>query len=220
MSTSRTSLSQQTPTAFGAPDPAPSDSAPSPAPVSTPTASTRPDRLSTVALVIFTAAVWLVAYVLTAVVGVIFALGASTLLGLATDPASTLRTGLLLGALARNADTAYDPLVRERYPLLAAAILAGASPQLRNMASNGGNLLQRTRCPYFYDTARACNKRAPGSGCAALEGHNRGHAILGASDACIATNPSDMAVALAALDATVQIQVLILLRRLQQSGRI
>jgi len=114
--------------------------------------------------------------------------------------------GLRLGATARNADTAYHPLVRERYPLLTAAILAGASPQLRNMASNGGNLLQRTRCYYFYDIATACNKRTPGTGCSAIEGINRQHAILGASTSCIATHPSDMCVALAALEATVHVE--------------
>ena len=115
--------------------------------------------------------------------------------------------GLRLGALARNADTAAHPLVRERYPLLAQAILNGASPQLRNMATNGGNLLQRTRCYYFYDPAyEHCNKRKPGSGCAAIEGFNRIHAILGASSACIATHPSDMCVALAALDAVVEVE--------------
>jgi xanthine dehydrogenase YagS FAD-binding subunit len=114
--------------------------------------------------------------------------------------------GLHLGALARNADTAYHPLVRERYPLLSAAILAGASPQIRNMASNGGNLLQRTRCHYFYDVGVPCNKREPGSGCPAIGGLTRQHAILGASDHCIATHPSDMCVALAALDATVQVR--------------
>ena len=114
--------------------------------------------------------------------------------------------GLRLGALARNADTAYHPLVRERYPLLSAAILAGASPQLRNMASNGGNLLQRTRCYYFYDVATPCNKRDPGSGCSAIGGITRQHAILGASDHCIATHPSDMCVALAALEATVHVE--------------
>ncbi len=112
--------------------------------------------------------------------------------------------GLRIGAMVRNSDCAADARVRTQYPLLTQAIVAGASPQLRNMASTGGNLLQRTRCPYFYDTAfAACNKRAPGSGCAALEGYNRNHAILGASDKCIATHPSDMCVALAALDATV-----------------
>lgn len=114
--------------------------------------------------------------------------------------------GLKLGALARNADTAYHPLVRERYPLLSAAILAGASPQLRNMASNGGNLLQRTRCFYFYDLATPCNKRDPGSGCSAIGGLTKQHAILGASDHCIATHPSDMCVALAALEATVHVE--------------
>src|SRR5438477_536012 len=98
---------------------------------------------------------------------------------------------------------AADPQVAQRYPLLASAILAGASQQLRNMASTGGNLLQRTRCYYFYDVATPCNKRAPGSGCSAINGLNRMHAILGTSEACIATHPSDMCVALAALDATV-----------------
>ncbi len=113
--------------------------------------------------------------------------------------------GLRLGALATNADTAYDPRVEQRYPLLASAILAGASPQLRNAATNGGNLNQRTRCYYFYDVGTACNKRAPGSGCGAMGGVNRIHAILGASPSCIATHPSDMCVALAALEATVQV---------------
>jgi xanthine dehydrogenase YagS FAD-binding subunit len=114
--------------------------------------------------------------------------------------------GLRLGALARNADTASDPLVRERYPLLAAAILAGASPQLRNMATNGGNLLQRTRCVYFYDVGTPCNKREPGTGCPAKAGINRQLAILGTSAHCIATHPSDMCVALRALDATVHVR--------------
>jgi xanthine dehydrogenase YagS FAD-binding subunit len=114
--------------------------------------------------------------------------------------------GLRIGALARNSDTANHPLVRTRYPLLTQALLSGASPQLRNMATIGGNLLQRTRCPYFMDSAFAmCNKRAPGSGCGAREGVNRMHAILGASSACIAVNPSDMNVALAALDAVIQV---------------
>jgi len=113
--------------------------------------------------------------------------------------------GLRLGALARNADTAYDDRVQTRYPMLSKAILAGASAQLRNMATNGGNLLQRTRCYYFYDSGTACNKREPGSGCGAITGVNRIHAILGASEHCIATHPSDMCVALAALDATVQV---------------
>ena len=114
--------------------------------------------------------------------------------------------GLRLGALARNAETACHPLVRSRYPLLSAAILAGASPQIRNAASNGGNLLQRTRCIYFYDLATPCNKRTPGSGCSAIGGINRQHAILGASEHCIATHPSDMCVALAALEAVVHVQ--------------
>lgn len=113
--------------------------------------------------------------------------------------------GLRLGALATNAATAYHPLVERRYPLLAQAILAGASAQLRNMATTGGNLLQRTRCYYFYDTALPCNKRAPGSGCAAKTGYNRIHAILGASEHCIAVHPSDMCVALAALEAVIQV---------------
>jgi xanthine dehydrogenase YagS FAD-binding subunit len=110
---------------------------------------------------------------------------------------------LRIGALVPNSDLAYHPQIEARYPLLASAILAGASPQLRNMASTGGNLLQRTRCLYFYDTATPCNKREPGSGCSAVEGINRMHAILGASAHCIATHPSDMCVALAALEACV-----------------
>lgn len=113
--------------------------------------------------------------------------------------------GLRLGALAPNADTAYHPIVERDYPLLSSAILAGASPQLRNAATNGGNLSQRTRCYYFYDVATPCNKREPGSGCSAIGGVNRNHAILGTSEACIATHPSDMCVALAALDASVQV---------------
>jgi len=114
--------------------------------------------------------------------------------------------GLRLGALVKNADTAYDETVRARYPLLSKAILAGASAQLRNMATNGGSLMQRTRCYCFYDTATPCNKREPAAGCSALDGFNRIHAILGASDQCIATHPSDMCVALAALEASVQVQ--------------
>lgn len=113
--------------------------------------------------------------------------------------------GLRIGALVPNSDLAYHPLIAQRYPMLASAILAGASAQLRNMASTGGNLLQRTRCYYFYDTATPCNKREPGSGCSAVNGRNRMHAILGTSDACIATHPSDMCVALAALDAKVRV---------------
>lgn len=111
--------------------------------------------------------------------------------------------GLSIGALVTNSDLAQDARVRSRYPVLARALLAGASPQLRNKATTGGNLLQRTRCYYFYDTARACNKRDPGSGCAAQGGFNRIMAILGTSDDCIATHPSDMAVAMRALDAVV-----------------
>jgi xanthine dehydrogenase YagS FAD-binding subunit len=114
--------------------------------------------------------------------------------------------GLTLGALARNSDTAQHPLVRDRYPLVRAAILAGASPQLRNMATNGGNLLQRTRCYYFYDAGVPCNKHTPGSGCPAATGLARQHAILGADERCIATHPSDLCVALAALDAVVQVR--------------
>jgi len=113
--------------------------------------------------------------------------------------------GLRIGALVRNTDVAYHPLVEERYPVLASAVMAGASQQLRNMASTGGNLLQRTRCHYFYDIGTPCNKREPGSGCSAIDGHNRMHAILGASDGCIAVHPSDMCVALALLEATVHV---------------
>jgi xanthine dehydrogenase YagS FAD-binding subunit len=112
--------------------------------------------------------------------------------------------GLRIGALVPNADLAADARVRERYPLLARALLAGASGQLRNMATTGGNLLQRTRCPYFYDTTMPCNKRMPGSGCSALRGYNRMNAILGGSEQCFAVHPSDMAVAMLALDAVVQ----------------
>jgi xanthine dehydrogenase YagS FAD-binding subunit len=117
----------------------------------------------------------------------------------------TAEGGLRIGALVRNTDLAYHPLVERRYPMLSSAIMAGASQQLRNMASVGGNLLQRTRCAYFYDIAMACNKREPGSGCAAIGGHNRMHAILGTSDACIAVFPSDMCVALAVLEAKVHV---------------
>lgn len=115
------------------------------------------------------------------------------------------KSGLSLGALVTNADTANHPLVRSDYPLLSRAILAGATMQIRNMATNGGNILQRTRCPYYYDPAMPCNKRQPGTGCGALEGLNRTHAIFGASDSCVAVHPSDMAVALVALDATVNV---------------
>jgi xanthine dehydrogenase YagS FAD-binding subunit len=113
--------------------------------------------------------------------------------------------GLRIGAQAANSDTAADARVRTRYPVLSQALLSGASGQLRNKASVGGNLMQRTRCPYFYDTHSACNKRDPDAGCAAIGGINRIHAILGASDACIATNPSDMAVALVALEARIEL---------------
>ena len=117
---------------------------------------------------------------------------------------ATAEGGLRLGAMATNSAVAADRQVRTRYPVLAQAILAGASAQLRNKATVGGNLLQRTRCPYFYDTAKPCNKRQPGAGCSALGGGVRGHAILGASDDCVAVNPSDMAVALSALGARVE----------------
>jgi xanthine dehydrogenase YagS FAD-binding subunit len=119
--------------------------------------------------------------------------------------AATAGGGLRIGALVRNADIAYHPLVEQHYPMLSSALLAGASQQLRNMASAGGNLLQRTRCAYFYDVATPCNKRAPGSGCGAIGGLNRMNAILGTSEACIAVHPSDMCVALAVLEATVHV---------------
>src|SRR6184192_1414055 len=115
--------------------------------------------------------------------------------------------GIRIGAMVRNSDLAEHPLILERYPVLSQALLAGASPQLRNLATTGGNLLQRTRCYYFYDPEfPACNKRNPGSGCGAINGYNRIHAILGQSEQCIATHPSDMCVALAALDATVRVR--------------
>jgi xanthine dehydrogenase YagS FAD-binding subunit len=123
------------------------------------------------------------------------------------DKITQLPNGSLsIGALARNADVAHHPIVQRDYAVLSQALLSGASPQLRNMATTGGNLLQRTRCPYFRDTAHACNKREPGSGCSAIGGHNRMLAILGASEHCIATNPSDQNVALTALEATIEIQ--------------
>ena len=123
--------------------------------------------------------------------------------------------GMRIGALVPNSDLANHPRVRERFPLLAQALVAGASPQLRNMATVGGNLLQRTRCHYFTDVGfAACNKRKPGSGCAALDGSNRIHAILGASEHCIATHPSDMCVALAALDAQIEVRQASGLRRI------
>lgn len=113
--------------------------------------------------------------------------------------------GVSIGSLAKNTDTANHPLIRSKYPLLTQAILAGASPQIRNMATNGGNLLQRTRCAYFYDVAMPCNKREPNSGCGALEGLNKNHAIFGWSESCVATFSSDMCIALAALDANVKV---------------
>jgi xanthine dehydrogenase YagS FAD-binding subunit len=130
-----------------------------------------------------------------------------------TQVTPTAKGGIRIGALVRNSDLANHPLVVKQYPLLSEALLSGASPQLRNMATTGGNLLQRTRCYYFMDTAfPACNKRQPGSGCAALKGYNRIHAVLGTSGgskdqaSCIATNPSDMNVALQALNATIHVE--------------
>jgi xanthine dehydrogenase YagS FAD-binding subunit len=125
--------------------------------------------------------------------------------GLALDKIEpTADGGLRVGALVRNTDLAADARVRRDYAVLSRALLAGASGQLRNVATTGGNLLQRTRCPYFYDTYQPCNKRNPGSGCSAIGGYSRQHAIVGTSDACIATHPSDMAVAMRVLDATVE----------------
>ena len=125
--------------------------------------------------------------------------------GLALDKIEpTAEGGLRIGALVRNTDLAADRSVRRDYGVLSRALLAGASGQLRNKATTAGNLLQRTRCPYFYDTNQPCNKRRPGSGCAAIGGFSRQHAVVGASEACIATHPSDMAVAMRALDATVE----------------
>ena len=117
---------------------------------------------------------------------------------------ATADGGLRIGAMVRNADLAADPRVRKSYAVLSRALLSGASGQLRNKATTGGNLLQRTRCYYFYDTSKPCNKRTPGAGCAALQGYNRMHAVLGASEHCIATHPSDMAVAMRVLDASVE----------------
>jgi xanthine dehydrogenase YagS FAD-binding subunit len=114
-------------------------------------------------------------------------------------------SGLKIGAMVRNSDLAHDPQVQRLYPVLSQALLSGASPQLRNMATTGGNLLQRTRCYYFRDTNYPCNKREPGSGCSAIDGFNRIHAVLGTSQNCIATHPSDMAVAMMALDATIHV---------------
>jgi xanthine dehydrogenase YagS FAD-binding subunit len=125
--------------------------------------------------------------------------------GLALDKIEAIAGGgLRIGALVRNTDLAADPRVRRDYAVLSRALLAGASAQLRNKATTAGNLLQRTRCPYFYDTNQPCNKRQPGSGCSAIGGYSRNHAILGASDSCIATHPSDMAVAMSLLDASVE----------------
>ncbi len=119
----------------------------------------------------------------------------------------TLPNGnIKIGALVRNSDLAYDAAIMQKYPLLSKALLAGASAQLRNMATTGGNILQRTRCSYFYDTVTPCNKREPGSGCSAINGYNRMHAILGISDKCIATHASDMCVALTALDAIIHVE--------------
>ena len=126
--------------------------------------------------------------------------------------------GLRIGALMLNGALAADRRVRARYPVLSQALLSGASGQLRNMATVGGNLLQRTRCPYFYDTAAACNKRQPGTGCDALDGFNRSCAILGVSDSCIATHPSDMCVALVALDAVVEVRCIGGVRRIPLTG--
>lgn len=117
----------------------------------------------------------------------------------------TIPTGIRIGALATNTEVAESALIKDKFPLLSLAINAGASPQLRNMATVGGNMMQRTRCPYFFDTTMPCNKRVPNSGCGALEGYNRMHAIFGSNDKCIAVNPSDMNVALVALDAMVHI---------------
>ena len=114
--------------------------------------------------------------------------------------------GIRVGALVSNADLAAHPAIAEKFPVLSEALLAGASPQVRNMATTSGNLLQRTRCPYFRDLAASCNKRDPGSGCAAMDGYTRSHAVLGTSDKCIATHPSDMCVALVALDAIVHVR--------------
>ncbi len=111
-----------------------------------------------------------------------------------------------IGALVKNSDLAYHPVIIKNYPVLSEALLSGASPQLRNMATTGGNLMQRTRCPYFYSTDFACNKREPGSGCGAINGYNRNNAVLGTSDKCIATHPSDMCVAMAALGAIIYVQ--------------
>ena len=126
--------------------------------------------------------------------------------GLPLGEVTPLGEGVRIGALVRNSALAYHPLIVERYPMVSQALLAGASPQLRNMATVGGNIMQRTRCVYFRDAKYPCNKRDPGSGCAAFDGENRGHAVLGGSDHCVAVMPSDLCVALAALDAVVRIK--------------
>lgn len=127
--------------------------------------------------------------------------------GLGLDQVITLANGhTMIGALVKNSDLAYHPIISKQYPVLSEALLSGASPQLRNMATTAGNVMQRTRCPYFYDTAFPCNKRVPGSGCPAMNGYNRNHAILGVSEHCIAAHPSDMCVAMAALGAIIHIQ--------------
>lgn len=136
----------------------------------------------------------------------IYAISGLSMKGIHTIESGPNAGGVVIGALDTNSDTANHPLIRKRYPLLSRAILAGASAQIRNMATNGGNLLQRTRCTYFYDVSMPCNKRAPGTGCGALEGINRMHAVLGWSEHCVAVFPSDMAVALAALDAVICVQ--------------
>jgi xanthine dehydrogenase YagS FAD-binding subunit len=133
--------------------------------------------------------------------GALVDIGALPLTGVTT----TADGGLRIGALVRMADAAADPKLRSAYPVITQALELSASPQLRNMATIGGNIMQRTRCPYFRDVTANCNKRSPGSGCAALDGFNRGHAILGTSPACVATHPSDVAVAFAALEATVRL---------------
>jgi xanthine dehydrogenase YagS FAD-binding subunit len=125
---------------------------------------------------------------------------------LAPAKIETISTGIRIGAMARNSAIANEPAILSKFPLIAKAVLAGASPQIRNMASTGGNLLQRTRCPYFYDISTPCNKRKPGSGCSALKGINRTGAIIGYSEHCVAVHPSDLCIALAALDASVRVQ--------------
>jgi xanthine dehydrogenase YagS FAD-binding subunit len=129
-----------------------------------------------------------------------------SLTGIKTISAGANKDGVSIGALDKNTETANHPLIRQNFPLLTQAILAGASAQIRNMASNAGNLNQRTRCPYFYEVSMPCNKREPGTGCGALKGINRSHAIFGWSEQCVAVHPSDMCIALAALDAVIKVQ--------------